>query len=106
MKIAFHTPLNRYGDGAPSGDPPSGDRLMARQLVTLLGELGHAVEVVPAQRSFMRDPDPALLAAHGDAAQGVIASLTERWRASSRCKRLEPRRPWASRSTSPHPMST
>ncbi|MGX1789797.1 glycosyltransferase family 4 protein [Bosea sp. NPDC055332] len=76
MKIAFHTPLNRYGDGAPSGD-----RLMARQLVTLLEELGHAIEIVPAERSFLREPDPALLAAHKDAAQGVIASLSERWRA-------------------------
>lgn len=76
MKIAFHTPLNRYGDG-----PPSGDRLMARQLVTLLEELGHAVEIIPAERSFMREPDPALLAAHEIAAQGVIAQMTERWQA-------------------------
>lgn len=76
MKIAFHTPLNRYGDGAPSGD-----RLMARQLVTLLEELDHAVEIVPAERSFMREPDPALLAAHKRAAQGVIASLSQRWQA-------------------------
>ncbi|MGE7468415.1 glycosyltransferase family 4 protein [Bosea sp. NPDC003192] len=76
MKIAFHTPLNRYGDGAPSGD-----RLMARQLVTLLESLGHAVAIVPAERSFMRQPDPALLAAHKGVARGVIASLTERWRA-------------------------
>lgn len=76
MKIAFHTPLNRYGDGAPSGD-----RLMARQLVTLLEELSHAVEIVPAERSFMREPDPALLAAHKQAAQGVIASLSQRWQA-------------------------
>lgn len=76
MKIAFHTPLNRYGDGAPSGD-----RLMARQLVTLLEELGHIVEIVPAQRSFMREPDPDLLAAHRDAAQGVISMLSERWQA-------------------------
>jgi glycosyltransferase involved in cell wall biosynthesis len=74
VKIAFHTPLNRYGDGAPSGD-----RLMARQLVTLLEELGHAVEIIPAERSFMREPDPALLAALKDAARGVIAALTERW---------------------------
>lgn len=77
MKIAFHTPLNRYGDGMPSGD-----RLMARQLATLLGELGHVVEIVPAQRSFMREPDPALLAAHQGAAQSVIAMLSERWRSS------------------------
>ncbi|WID99084.1 glycosyltransferase family 4 protein [Bosea vestrisii] len=76
MKIAFHTPLNRYCDGAPSGD-----RLMARQLVTLLEELGHAVEIIPAERSFLREPDPALLVAHKDAAQGVIATLMERWQA-------------------------
>ncbi|HEV7325821.1 MAG TPA: glycosyltransferase family 4 protein [Bosea sp. (in: a-proteobacteria)] len=76
MKIAFHTPLNRYGDGAPSGD-----RLMARQLVTLLVELGHSVEIPPSERSFMREPDPALLTAHKHAAQGVIASLAERWQA-------------------------
>ncbi|MFC5394452.1 glycosyltransferase family 4 protein [Bosea vestrisii] len=76
MKIAFHTPLNRYGDGAPSGD-----RLMAHQLVTLLEELGHAVEIIPAERSFMREPDPALLAALKDAARGVIAALSERWQA-------------------------
>ncbi|WP_186418365.1 glycosyltransferase family 4 protein [Bosea sp. CS1GBMeth4] len=75
MKIAFHTPLNRYGDGGFSGD-----RLMARQLVSLLEELGHAVEIVPAERSFMRTPDPAQLAAHRHAAQGVAALLTERWR--------------------------
>lgn len=76
VKIAFHTPLNRYGDGAPSGD-----RLMARQLVTLVEELGHAVEIVAAERSFMREPDPALLAAHREAAQEVIAALTKRWQA-------------------------
>lgn len=76
MKIAFHTPLNRYGDGAPSGD-----RLMARQLVALLEALGHTVEIVPAQRSFMREPDPTLLSAHKQAAQGVIATLAERWQA-------------------------
>ncbi len=76
MKIAFHTPLNRYGDGAPSGD-----RLMARQLVTLLEEFGHAVEILPAERSFMREPDPALLAARKQAAQDVVAALSERWQA-------------------------
>lgn len=76
VKIAFHTPLNSYGVGAPSGD-----RLMARQLVTLLVELGHAVEIVPAERSFMREPEPALLATHMDAAQGVIAALSEHWQA-------------------------
>jgi glycosyltransferase involved in cell wall biosynthesis len=76
VKIAFHTPLNRYGDGAPSGD-----RLMARQLVTLLEELGHAVEIVPSERSFMREPHPALLTAHKQAARGVTALLAERWQA-------------------------
>lgn len=76
MKIAFHTPLNRYGSGTPSGD-----RLMARQLVTLLRELGHAVEIVEAERSFMREPDAALLAAHREAARAVSDALAARWQA-------------------------
>lgn len=76
MKIAFHTPLNRYGSGTPSGD-----RLMARQLVTLLHGLGHQVEIIEAERSFMREPDADLLAAHLAAARGVCDDLAERWRA-------------------------
>ncbi|MEN5082635.1 glycosyltransferase family 4 protein [Bosea sp. TWI1241] len=75
MRIAFHTPLNRYGDGAVSGD-----RRMARQLVALLERLGHAVEVIDAPRSFMREPDPALLAAHRLAAEKVCERQARRWR--------------------------
>jgi glycosyltransferase involved in cell wall biosynthesis len=74
LKIAFHTPLNRYGDGAISGD-----RRMARQLVTLLERLGHSVEIVPAERSFMREPDEAELSAHQAAAQEVIERLASAW---------------------------
>jgi glycosyltransferase involved in cell wall biosynthesis len=76
LKIAFHTPLNRYGDGGTSGD-----RLMARQLVQLLRELGHAVDVLPAERSFMREPDPGLLAAHRKAAAALSEALAGRWQA-------------------------
>lgn len=74
LKIAFHTPLNRFGDGAISGD-----RRMARQLVALLGRLGHAVEIVPAERSFMREPDEGLLAANQAAAQEVVERLADIW---------------------------
>jgi hypothetical protein len=76
VKIAFHTPLNRYGSGTPSGD-----RLMARQLVTLLHGLGHAVEIIAAERSFMREPDAGLLAAHREAARAVSKALAARWQA-------------------------
>lgn len=75
LKIAFHTPLNRYGDGALSGD-----RRMARQLVTLLERLGHRVEIVPAERSFMREPNEAELLAHQAAAREVIERLARSWR--------------------------
>ena len=74
LKIAFHTPLNRYGDGALSGD-----RRMARQLVALLERLGHRVEIVPAERSFMREPNEAELAAHQVAAREVIERLARSW---------------------------
>lgn len=74
LKIAFHTPLNRYGDGAVSGD-----RRMARQLVTLLERLGHRVAIVPAERSFMREPSEAELVANQAAAQEVIEQLARAW---------------------------
>lgn len=76
LKIAFHTPLNRYGDGAISGD-----RRMAWQLVTLLERLGHHVEIVPSERSFMREPDKAQLAANQANAREVVEQLARAWQA-------------------------
>ena len=70
MRIAFHTPLNRFDD-----DGISGDRRMARQLVAVLRDLGHDVGPVDAPRGFFRSADPALLAA----AQREAGRLRELW---------------------------
>ncbi len=53
MRIAFHTPLNPVGDGGVSGD-----RRMARQLMTTLESLGHVVEPVTAPKAYFREADP------------------------------------------------
>lgn len=74
MRIAFHTPLNRLDDPAPSGD-----RRMARQLVAALRSLGHEVVPVDAPRTYMREPDPALLDGHLDEARRQRRLLRERW---------------------------
>lgn len=70
MRIAFHTPLNRFDD-----DGISGDRRMARQLVAVLRDLGHDVRPVDAPRGFFRTADPALLAA----TQRQAGHLRELW---------------------------
>lgn len=75
MRIAFHTPLNRLDDPAPSGD-----RRMARQLACVLRGLGHEVEPVDVPRTYLREPDPALLDALLDAAKRQRDHLRERWR--------------------------
>ena len=51
-KIAFYAPLK------PAGHPvPSGDRLMAQQLIALLEQTGCEVEIASTLRVFVRDPD-------------------------------------------------
>jgi glycosyltransferase involved in cell wall biosynthesis len=58
MRIAFHAPLK------PPGHPvPSGDRLMARQLLAALRSAGHDVTVATELRTFLRDPDDHAAAA-------------------------------------------
>lgn len=57
MRIAFHTPLNALGD-----DGISGDRRMARQLAAALGSLGHTVEPVAAERTYLRQTSAASFA--------------------------------------------
>jgi glycosyltransferase involved in cell wall biosynthesis len=52
MRIAFYAPLK-----APGHPVPSGDRLMARLLMTCLREAGHEVEVASELRAFLRDPE-------------------------------------------------
>ncbi|MGV8938692.1 MAG: glycosyltransferase family 4 protein [Allorhizobium sp.] len=55
MKIAFYAPLK-----SPDHPVPSGDRLMARQLVAALGETGNQVSVASHLRSFHKTPDTVL----------------------------------------------
>lgn len=51
-KIAFYAPLK------PVGHPvPSGDRLMAQQLIDLLQQVGYQVDIASNLRVFLRDPD-------------------------------------------------
>jgi glycosyltransferase involved in cell wall biosynthesis len=67
MRIAFHSPLND-----PDSGTPSGDRLMARQIIACLGALGHDVRLVSRFRSWL--DEPAALPAM------EIAAATERAR--------------------------
>lgn len=76
MRIAFHTPLNRYRDAGISGD-----RRMARQLVAALRGLGHEVAPVEAERDFLSSSDPDLLARHRAAADRTRETLLARWEA-------------------------
>ncbi|MCM2475452.1 glycosyltransferase family 4 protein [Rhizobium sp. CG5] len=55
MKIAFYAPLK-----SPEHPVPSGDRLMAKQLVAALSETGNQVSVASHLRSFHRTPDTVL----------------------------------------------
>ena len=55
MKIAFYAPLK-----SPDHPVPSGDRLMARQLVAALESTGHEVFVASHLRSFHKTPDTVL----------------------------------------------
>ena len=51
-EIAFYSPLK------PADHPtPSGDRLMARQLIHCLGEAGCSVEIASRLRVFIKEPD-------------------------------------------------
>jgi glycosyltransferase involved in cell wall biosynthesis len=55
MKIAFYAPLK-----SPDHPVPSGDRLMARQLVQALSEGGHSVAIASHLRSFHAMPETVL----------------------------------------------
>jgi glycosyltransferase involved in cell wall biosynthesis len=52
MNIAFHAPLK-----SPHHPVPSGDRLMARQLIAALTLCGHTVKVISEFRSFLPSSD-------------------------------------------------
>jgi glycosyltransferase involved in cell wall biosynthesis len=75
LRIAFHTPLNLFGDGGISGD-----RRMARQLVAVLESLGHSVQPVEARRVYQRTADPQGLARHESEAAALREALCAAWR--------------------------
>ena len=75
MKIAFYAPLKSPGHAVPSGD-----RLMARQIVECLKRAGHDVDLASELRSFLGDSaDETGHAALVHAAQAEVTRLAERW---------------------------
>ncbi|MGI2035902.1 glycosyltransferase family 4 protein [Rhizobium panacihumi] len=74
MKIAFYAPLK-----SPNHPVPSGDRLMARQLIEILRRCGHDVEITSEFRSFSTAPDA--LADLQQQAALEIARLEAEWHA-------------------------
>lgn len=75
MRVAFHTPLNPFGDGRISGD-----RRMAHQIANALERLGHEVEPIPDARSYMRGAEPDLLQRMQDKAAAKLDALLQAWR--------------------------
>ncbi len=76
MRIAFHAPMK-----PPDHPVPSGDRRMARMLLTLLADLGHEVALASRFRSYEGRGDPD--------AQRAIANAgdAEARRLIARCRR-------------------
>lgn len=77
MKIAFYAPLK-----SPEHAVPSGDRLMARQIVECLRRAGHDVTLASGLRAFLGDcEDAAGYARLKTAAEAEVARLCALWRA-------------------------
>ncbi len=70
MKIAFYAPMND-----PNSGPPSGDRVIARQVREGLEALGHEVELVCELCTWSQSPDD--LARLREAAAGEVQRLLE-----------------------------
>ncbi|MBN8953050.1 MULTISPECIES: glycosyltransferase family 4 protein [unclassified Rhizobium] len=75
MKIAFYAPLK-----SPHHPVPSGDRLMARQIIAALEMAGHRVEVASELRSFTPTPEAGQRIEIAGQAQSETGRLLERWR--------------------------
>lgn len=70
MRIAFYAPMK------PPDDPsPSGDRLMARQLLAALAAGGHDARIVSRLRAWRATPDAEAFAALGTEAEAERARL-------------------------------
>lgn len=76
MKVAFYAPLK-----SPHHPVPSGDRLMARQLIECLERLGHGADVVSDLRAFIAKPeDVAGHDALASKAKAEVARIGALWR--------------------------
>ncbi len=75
MKIAFYAPLK-----SPAHPVPSGDRLMARQIIAALKMAGHEVEVASELRSFTPTPETGPRMEIARQATGEAERLLEHWR--------------------------
>jgi glycosyltransferase involved in cell wall biosynthesis len=75
MKIAFYAPLK-----PPDHPVPSGDRLMARQLIAALTLAGHDVHVASTLRAFTPQPDTSAFVKLRSGAEAEIARITAQWR--------------------------
>lgn len=73
MKIAFYAPLK-----SPDHPVPSGDRLMARQLMSALSEGGHAVTIASHLRAFHATPETRLPGLE-EQARTEIDRLSRQW---------------------------
>lgn len=78
MRIAFHTPLNLFGDGGISGD-----RRMARQLVAALESLGHSVEPIDSPRGYQRTADACAFARQQGEAAALRETMAAAWQAGA-----------------------
>lgn len=75
MDIAFYAPLK-----SPDHPVPSGDRLMARMLMTALSRAGHEVAIASTLRSFSALPEP--VAGQAGSAVAEIERLAALWEQS------------------------
>jgi glycosyltransferase involved in cell wall biosynthesis len=74
MNVAFYAPMK-----PPDHPHPSGDRLMARQIMHALQAGGHVVHVASRLRSWRRDVDPAWLRYIGTQAEAETSRLLAGW---------------------------
>ena len=79
MKIAFYAPLK-----SPGHPVPSGDRLMARQIMAVLRMAGHQVDVASELRSFTPTPEAGPRAEIARQAEDEVARLLGRSQGESR----------------------
>lgn len=74
MKIAFYAPLK-----PPDHAVPSGDRLMARQLIAALEKAGHEVSVASTLRAYTPDPTPHSISDLRSASLKELERLARDW---------------------------